>query len=346
MSRLLRLHAAASVIRFTRGTARRPIGFRAVHDLAVIVTSLNEAHWLRPCLRSVFERAGDLDLQVLVVDIDSTDDTRALVEREFGPAETVVCTNRGFSHANNRGYLRADARYVLFLNPDTEIVGGTLASLVTFMDTQRTIGIVGCRQLTPDGAIHPTMRRFMSARRTFAEALGSERFARTAGQRVLDLPLYDRRTPCDWVMGSFMLARREALLSAGCLDERFFLYSEEEDLCLRLRRAGWDVWHVPDVTIVHHVGKSGVVPRLESQRAFARLQYASKNLTRTGRLGVRVALGVGYALRAVRASFTGDAAATSAARRGLSVALGKERAPFIEPPPTALPPGEAHDPDQ
>lgn len=310
-----------------------------MHDLAVIVTSLNEARWLEPCLRTLYERAGALSLHVVVVDIDSTDETRELVARDFPSADLVSCTNRGFSHANNRGYVRTHARYVLFLNPDTEVVEGTLENIVKAMDERPEVGIAGCRQLTGEAVLYPTMRRFMSAKRAFAEAAGSERFAPGAGQRVLDLGAYESEVSCDWVIGSFMLARREALLSAGCLDERFFLYSEEEDLCLRVRQAGWDIRHLPQMTIVHHVGKAGVVPRLEAQRAFARLQYARKNLPRTERVALRTALALGYTLRAARARASGDARARAAARRGLGVTLGLEGPPFIEPPGTALPAG-------
>ena len=81
-----------------------------------------------------------------------------------------------------------------------------------------------------------------------------------------------------------MLARREALLSAGLLDERFFIYSEETDFCLRIKQAGWDVRHLPDMTIVHHAGKGGVSEKMVAQDAYARRQYAAKHFTPGRRL--------------------------------------------------------------
>ena len=93
-------------------------------DLAVVIVSTNEARWLPPCLTSVFAHAGDISLDVVVADNDSVDGTRELVESDFPDARVVTCRNHGFGHANNRGLETTSARYVLFLNPDTEILDG------------------------------------------------------------------------------------------------------------------------------------------------------------------------------------------------------------------------------
>src|SRR4051794_10479431 len=105
-------------------------------DLAIIIVSTNEAHWLRPCLATVFDHAGDITLDIVVADNESTDGTRELVEHEFPRARVVRCKNLGFSHANNRGWLTCNARYALFLNPDTQILDGTFAELVALMDQE------------------------------------------------------------------------------------------------------------------------------------------------------------------------------------------------------------------
>src|SRR2546430_503845 len=91
-------------------------------DVAIIIVSTNEAKWLEPCLSTVFAHAGGAELDVVVVDNESTDGTRELVETRFPKARVVASENKGFAHANNRGAMTCTARYVLFLNPDTEIV--------------------------------------------------------------------------------------------------------------------------------------------------------------------------------------------------------------------------------
>ncbi len=314
-----------------------------MHDLAIVITSLNEAHWLRSCLASLVERQAGADVEFVVVDIASTDDTVALLEREFRQVRVIRTENLGFSHANNRGFLATDARYVLFLNPDTEWVEGDLASAIRAMDERPEVGVIGCRQLTPAGALYPTSRRFRNAIRILAEAMGSERLLPRAGHRILSMDLYEHEFAPDWVIGSFMLCRREALLSGGCLDERYFLYSEEEDLCRRIRLAGWDIRHIPDFAIVHHVGKAGIVPRLEAQRAFASLQYAHRHEGRVGRCLMRVSLTLGYTIRLLRSMLRRDERSREAFLSGLRIILGLDGPPFITPPSSGLAAGAVAD---
>ena len=217
-------------------------------DVAVIIVSANSARWLRPCLSTLFAHLRGVRAEVVVADSGSTDDSVEMVEQEFPAARIVSCENRGFAYANNRAILTTDARYVVFLNPDTEIRDGTLAELVARMDASPTIGLAGVKQITPEDRVFPTIRRFPNAVRAFWEALGSERYpfqASWLGERELDLSVYETEVACDWTSGSFMAVRREALESAGYFDERFFLFSEETDLCLRIKQAGWDIVHLP-----------------------------------------------------------------------------------------------------
>src|SRR4029453_5863898 len=103
-----------------RKSARPPRVGGVMHDLAIIIVSTNEAHWLRPCLSTVFDHLGDISADVIVVDNDSHDGTADLVATEFPEARVVWSANHGFCHANNRAIMTCNARYVLLLNPDTE----------------------------------------------------------------------------------------------------------------------------------------------------------------------------------------------------------------------------------
>jgi N-acetylglucosaminyl-diphospho-decaprenol L-rhamnosyltransferase len=295
-------------------------------DLAVVVVSANDARWLPACLSSLHAHAGDIALEAIVVDNASSDGTSELVLERFPDVRLVSSPNLGFAYGNNRGLERTCARYVLLLNPDTEILQGTLADLVALLDAQPEVGVAGVRQLGSHGELLPTIRRFPNALRALGEALGSERWPvlhpAWAGERVLDPAAYARAGDCDWVVGSFLVARREALLAAGVLDERFFLFCEEPDLCLRVARAGWRVRYLPGVVIRHHAGKRGVQPRMLAQEAFARAQYARKHFS-----GVHRALYLG-ALR-LRYGLRGRASALMALRGGAA-------SPFVVPPPQAL----------
>jgi N-acetylglucosaminyl-diphospho-decaprenol L-rhamnosyltransferase len=315
-----------------------------MHDLAIVIVSTNEARWLPPCLRSVFAHTGAIAVDVVVADNASTDGTRELVEQEFPAARVVTCRIWGFAHANNRGALTTDARYVLFLNADTEILDGTFEELVNALEARPTVGLAGVKQVDAEGRLAPTIRRFPHALRALGEALASERLPRPGtwlGERELRMELYDEEQPSDWTSGSFMLARREALASAGLMDERFFIYSEEPDLSLRMKRAGWETRHLPLMTILHHVGKAGISDRMLAQDAFARMQYARKHLSPPHRAAYAGALALRYLTRAAP---LGEKSAVrearrAANRRALRTLLGREEPPFGEPPGQALAPG-------
>ncbi len=313
----------------------------AIADLAIVIISTNEAHWLERCLPTVFEHAGDATLDVIVVDNSSTDNTRELVESQFPQARLVGSLNRGFGYGNNRGLERATARYRLLLNPDTEIVEGTFGELVRIMDASPAVGLAGVRQCTADGVLSPTIRRFPNASRALGEALFSERWPlhpSWSGERVLDMSVYGCPCECDWTSGSFMLVRADALLSAGLLDERFFIYAEEPDLCLRIKRGGWRVMHLPQMEIIHHVGKGGVRPRMIAQDAYSRKQYAEKHFGSLHRRAYLAAVGLRHLLRAAGSVFDGDhgAARRAAGLRALRTLMGREQPPFGPPPATAI----------
>jgi N-acetylglucosaminyl-diphospho-decaprenol L-rhamnosyltransferase len=305
--------------------------------LSVIIVSANSAHWLRPCLTTVYERAGDVELDVVVVAAGCSDETVPLVEQDFPEARTISCPNRGFAYANNCGLRTVQADWVLFLNPDTEILEGSFAELLDRLGPRSTVGLVGVRQLTSDGEVYPTIRRFPNAIRSLFEALASERFpfrASWLGERELDLRVYERDVACDWTSGSFMLVRWETLQSAGFMDERFFLYCEETDLCLRIKQAGWEIRHVPYLTILHHADKAGWNPRLDAQAAYAKRQYFEKHLPPLHRLSATAALVLGYALRSVLGS--GEPGRQASSRAALSTLIGRRPPPFGEPPQVAL----------
>ena len=303
-----------------------------LHDLAIITVSTNEAQWIRPCLRTVFTHIGDVSADVVVVDNDSTDGTADLVAAEFPDARVVWSRNHGFSHGNNRALMTCNARYVLFLNPDTEILEGTFADLVRMMDARPTVGLIGVRQKVTDGRLDTTIRRFPNALRALGDALSSERMPRRPhwlGERELDPASYEREFDCDWTSGSFMLVRREAIESAGYLDERYFLYCDETDFCRRIKTAGWEVRHVPQMTILHHDGKAGVKPSIVSLGANSRKLYARKFFSPTHRAAYLGAVMLNLMLRSVYAGRgeTGQLKRV-ANRRALLTLIGRAPVPY------------------
>jgi GT2 family glycosyltransferase len=192
-------------------------------------------------------------------------------------------------------------------------------------------------QVSADGTLHPTIRWFPNALRALGDALGAERLPyhpRWLGERELDLARYGDEVACDWTIGSFMLVRREAIDAAGPLDERFFIYSEEVDFCLRIHDAGWQIRHFPSMTILHHVQKGGtartVNDRMVRQNAYAQLQYARKHFSPLHRALFRGVLLLRYGVRSLAIGGDRDYARRrrAAARNAARLVVGLAEPPF------------------
>ena len=306
-----------------------------MHDLAIIAVSTNESHWIRAMLPTVREHIGDIAADVVIVDNDSHDGVADMVANEFPWARTVWSANHGFGHANNRGVMTCNARYVLFLNPDTEILSGTFADMVRLMDERPQVGLAGCRQIDDEGDLSITSRYFPNALRALGDAISAERIShrrpRWLGERELDAQAYDREFACDWTTGSYMLVRREALESAGYFDERFFMYAEEIDLCRRIKAAGWEIRHLPQMTILHRVFKGGVSPKVESLVAATRMMYARKHFSGGHRVVYGGALMLRHLLRCVY-SGSGETGLQkrAAARQVVATMLGQRPVPYAD----------------
>jgi GT2 family glycosyltransferase len=227
-------------------------------DVSIVVVSYNVRDLLKQCLRSL--ESIRLSCQVIVVDNASADGSAGMVREEFPSACLIEnAENRGFAAANNQGFARAQGRYVLMLNPDTAVREGAVETLVRFMDQHPQAGACGGRLYYGDGTPQHSAFAFP-----------------TLAQIVLDFfPLNWRLTnsrlngryPREWyargepfqvghLLGADLMVRRRAVEQVGWLDEGFFIYCEEIDWCMRLRRAGWQVWCVPQAEIVHHEAQS------------------------------------------------------------------------------------------
>jgi hypothetical protein len=241
---------------------------RGTADLSVIIVNWNVRPLLERCLASVTESAqrGGLNCELIVVDNASTDGSPDMVRRLF-PTVELICSdaNLGFARANNLGASRAGGRYLLFLNPDTEVVGDALPTMVAYMDQHPAVGLLGPKLLFPDGRVQPSRRRFPTLATAFLESTVVQQWFpqnRTLDRYYVRDRSDDVEQDVDWVVGACMLIRREAWDEIGPLDERFFMYSEELDWCRRLKSAGWRVVYLPSATVVHYEGQSSaqVVP--------------------------------------------------------------------------------------
>lgn len=297
-------------------------------DLSVVVVTHNGRELALRTLRSARAATGRIACEWIVVDSASTDGTPEAIEGEHADVAVVRAPNRGFAAGNNLGIERARGRYVLLLNPDVEVHSGSFAELLGELDARPEVGIASVVQRGADGELQLSMRRFPSPARDLGESLFAARWPvlRSLQELEVDPERYRREASPDWVVGSFLCARAEAVDAIGPMDERFFLYSEEIDWCLRARRAGWDVRHLPLMTVTHHAGRRDRGD-LMAQLAHSRSLFAAKHHGRLGALGIRGALALGHLLRIAAslplAPFTAAARARIGAEAGaLRVLVG------------------------
>jgi N-acetylglucosaminyl-diphospho-decaprenol L-rhamnosyltransferase len=285
----------------------------------VVVVSFNSADTLRDCVEPL---AADDSTQVIVVDNASTDGTLATVA-DLPVGVLALERNHGFAFGCNRGWQTGSAPFVLFLNPDARIDVESLRRLVARLEADESAGLVAPRLLEADGSLELSQRRFPRLRSTYAQALFLPRlFPRRSwvDEVVHDRAPYDRPCSPEWVSGACMLLRRSALERVGGWDERFFMYSEDKDLCRRLRAAGFGVRYEPAATVVHVGGVSAPRASLLPVLAASRILYASKHHGRAAALLERLGIALGSLTHAL---LTSRGRATRAGYlRSAAVALG------------------------
>jgi N-acetylglucosaminyldiphosphoundecaprenol N-acetyl-beta-D-mannosaminyltransferase len=299
-------------------------------DLEVIIVSHSDGGWLQPCVRSLESGAGSCSYRETIVE---NGDDWPLPLPATDRRRLLRVENAGFAAANNVGARGSQGDFLLFLNPDTELVEGSLELLVSALRERPRTGLLAVRQVTGAGELWPSLYRFPSLPRAVAQALASERWpgvGKQLGERVLGPDHYSRGGHFDWTTGAVLAVRRQAFEEVGGFDESFFLFSEETDLCKRIQETGWEAHFEPRITFVHHAGKAGVDPAREAQMSFARLQYARKHFTHAGAAAFRAALVANHLLRFVALRFRGPTRSSSApaSRLALSVLLGGTKPPF------------------
>lgn len=231
--------------------------------LQVIIVTYGRRDLVVRCLESL-RTAVPEGTQIHVVDNASPDGTAELVAERFPDVRLHRRRhNDGFAVANNAVLCEVTAPYVLLLNPDTEVPPGVIGYLLDELGAQPDVGVLGCRLERPDGSFdHAAKRRIpdpAAALRYFALRLAG----RQTTASTYTAPDVDEHGSgeVDAVNGAFMLVRTAAVREAGLLDERFWMYGEDLDWCLRIKQAGWRVRYDGRVTVVHVKGGSAGTAR-------------------------------------------------------------------------------------
>jgi N-acetylglucosaminyl-diphospho-decaprenol L-rhamnosyltransferase len=260
-----------------------------VPAIDVVIVSYNSAGHLRACVEPL---AGLQGVTVIVVDNASSDGSVEAVADL--PVQTVpLAENNGFAHGCNTGWRQGTAPAVLFLNPDATIDPDSLQRLADALAASPSVGAVAPKIVESDGSLDFSQRRFPRLRTTYAQALFLHRVfpqATWSDELVRDPGAYERPGSPDWASGACLLVRRTVLEQLDGLDDGFFLYCEDLDLCRRIREAGLDVHFEPEAVVVHEGGASAPRAALLPVLAASRVRYAKKH--QPGRMAFLEQVGV------------------------------------------------------
>ena len=189
-------------------------------------------------MESVASQSG-VKSEVIVVDNCSQDGSQELLKNSFTWIEFISNNrNLGFARANNQALKICKSRYIYYLNPDTEVRPNAFRKMVDFMDSHPNVGLAGTRLVYPDGSLQSSVENSYP------------------GQRYAKNDLKGLKGDIAWVLGASMITRQTVIRDLEGFDEHFFLYGEDIDLCLRIRKAGWLIGYIPGAEVVHWEGQS------------------------------------------------------------------------------------------
>lgn len=253
-----------------------------MYDLGIIIVSWNVSALLDRCLRSIFASEGEFQFRVIVIDNASDDDSVGTVNNHYPKVELIKSeTNLGYSVANNMG-LRAlgykdggkpESRYVLLLNPDTELPKNALVDMIRYLDDRPSLGAAGPKLVLSDGSLDLACRRsFPSPSVSFWHFTGLARLFpdnQRFGRYNMTYVDPDQDIEVDSVVGAFMMVRADVISMVGLLDECFFMYGEDLDWAYRIRKKGWQIRYNPAV-VVRHVKRASSRQSPRARREFYR----------------------------------------------------------------------------
>lgn len=222
-------------------------------NLSVVILNYNTGDFLTQCLRSLEPLRENKKIDIWVVDNGSSDESLEMARKDFPKLHCLETgQNLGFAKGNNLALKEVKSKYVLILNPDTEVLPGTLPALMEYMEEHREVGACSPRVELPNGQLD------WASHRGFPTPLASFKYYFLKDDRLYHLSDRDFNKPheVDSLSGAFILTKKEVLEKVGFFDESYFMYAEDLDLCYRIKKAGYKIIYLPQVKIIHYKGVS------------------------------------------------------------------------------------------
>jgi len=230
-------------------------------DVSIVIVNWNTKELLNKCIQSIKDNTSGIYYEIIVIDNNSSDGSAAMVKREF-PGCTLLESkvNLGFVKGNNRALEQASGKYVLFLNPDTQILTNTLNSSFRFLEAQNEFGALGCKLIYPNNSIqYVCARTFPTPFNQFCELSMLNRLfpgSRFFSSIEMNYWHHMESREIDCLSGAYMMVRKNLINDLKGFDENIFMYADDVDLCYRIKQAGWKIYYLADEKVIHHEGAS------------------------------------------------------------------------------------------
>jgi GT2 family glycosyltransferase len=248
------------------------------YKLSIVIIAWNSEEFIDECLSSI----GNLEYEIIVVDNDSKDNTVKIIEEQFPHVKLIKNSyNSGYTHATNQGIRVASAPFILLLNPDTIVLDNALDKMLQFMQSKLDIGALGPQLLNPDRSIQPSCREFPTFRNLFPEIIGIARIRKRSSRWKMGYFDHNSLLEVDQPMGSALLIRKEVFEKIGLLDERYFNFMSDVDICHRIKQAGYKIYFLPDAQVMHSLGGATrkVKKKMILEEHWALYRYLKYNFT-------------------------------------------------------------------
>jgi len=274
-------------------------------ELSILVVTWNAKKFVEECFGSILEDIKDLSAEVIAVDNASTDGTPDMIAERFPEVKLIrSTTNLGFPTGNVVAIQHSRSeKYVCLVNPDVRVLPGCFQALIDYMEKNPRVGVVGPKTWNPDGSVQASCMRAPSVWTAWCRALALDtsvlRHLPLFGGQLMSDFAHNKTRDVDVLNGAFLLIRRAAMDEVGLIDDRYFMYGDDIDWCLRFRKAGWRVAFDADAEAIHYGGgttaRAPVYFYVEMQKA--NLQYWKKHHSRAAQFAYLASVGVHDSLR-------------------------------------------------
>lgn len=244
-------------------------------DLSVIIVNYQTFDLTKNTIDSILKYDYSFEYEIFVVDNASGDDSLSKLKDYFKDKVKFIASseNNGFAAGNNQALSKATGKYQLLLNSDTVVWENTLENIYNYMEKHTDVGACGCRVLLENGELDKACKRsFPNVKNSFIRLFHIPTKSKDDNYNLTDLP-DDEIYEIDCLTGAFMFMRKEALDNVGFLDETFFMYGEDIDLCYRIKKGGWKIVYYGESVITHLKGASSKKQKSKLIYEFYRAMY-------------------------------------------------------------------------